>query len=272
MLLLIDIGNTRIKWALLQSDRLLPAWQLMQKLDAGWLASGVVTHAALPALAAAWLVAQTEAQSKVQNIAQISQVVIANVAGAEVAAQVADLLQRTFLLPAGAMHWFAASAAAAGVRNGYRQPTQLGCDRFASLIAARTLFPEQPLLVVTSGTATTIDALSADGTFIGGLILPGLGLMATSLARHTAQLPQLGAAFAAPPFFADHTDAAILSGCLTAQIGAIEHAMSQQPTARCILSGGAANFIASGLLRPYHLIDNLVLLGLQTATVNFSPC
>ena len=263
MLLLIDIGNTRIKWALLAPHRKLSAWQAGQAgqaVHAGWLASGVVAHAALPTLADLW------------RDAQVTQAVIATVAASEVGAQVADVMQQVCRLPASALHWFKSSAAAAGVRNGYRSPTQLGCDRFASLIGARVLFPAQSLLVVTSGTATTIDALNADGSFIGGLILPGLGLMASSLARHTAQLPQIGAVFSAPSLFADQTDAAILSGCLTAQVGAIEHAMVRQPTARCILSGGAAGFITPLLSQPHHLIDNLVLLGLQAVTVNFSAC
>src|SRR5438552_2277587 len=82
-------------------------------------------------------------------------------------------------------------------------PAQLGCDRFASLIGAHALFPGQPLIVATCGTATTVDALSADGLFLGGMILPGLGLMASSLARNTAQLPLVAQDIAVAQTFAD---------------------------------------------------------------------
>ena len=132
--------------------------------------------------------------------------------------------QLQLMLPTTAIDWFASVPQLAGVRNGYRNPAQLGCDRFAAAIGAHALEPGKALVVATCGTATTIDALSADGDFLGGMILPGLGLMASSLARNTAQLPQIAASGAVPAGFADNTDDAILSGCLSAQAGAIERA------------------------------------------------
>jgi type III pantothenate kinase len=81
--------------------------------------------------------------------------------------------------------------------------------------------------VANCGTATTIDAVTADGVFLGGMILPGLGLMASSLARNTAQLPQIAQDGKLPDGFADNTDDAILSGILAAQSGAIEHACAR---------------------------------------------
>jgi type III pantothenate kinase len=252
--LLIDVGNTRVKWALVDDAAAMPRWD--GAVNAGWLASGAVLHAALPTLEPIW------------RAAGASEAVIAHVAGAAMRARLEQLLGA---LPALRLTWFASVAAAAGVRNGYREPSQLGCDRFATLIGARALFPQQELIVATCGTATTIDALDVDGNFVGGMILPGLGLMATALASNTAQLPHIGQQIVAPPLFADHTDAAIVSGCLNAQAGAIERAVAARAGARCLLSGGAAAWIAPMLTVPSTLVDNLVLLGLQAATTR-PPC
>lgn len=254
MLLLIDSGNTRIKWAVVDPR------QSAQIDAAAWLASGVILSTELADAAPAW------------RGLGIDAALVSHVAGAERRQQLAQMLSTGCGLAAAHIDWFASTAMAGGVRNGYRQASQLGCDRFASLIGARALFPAQHLIVATCGTATTIDALDADGLFLGGMILPGLGLMATSLAQQTAQLPQISDAFAAPPLFADQTDTAIRSGCLTAQAGAITLALDAHQGARCILSGGAARFVATVLAPPHHLIDNLVLLGLRAVSKSRTPC
>ena len=169
------------------------------------------------------------------------------------------------------IEWFASTPQQGGVRNGYRNPAQLGCDRFASLIGAHALFPQQALIVATCGTATTVDALSPDGVFAGGMILPGLGLMASSLAGNTAQLPQVAHSLALPQMFADNTDDAIVSGCIAAQAGAIERALAahaqQHAAVQCVLAGGAAAYIAPQLRVPHQIVDNLVLIGLQVAAL-----
>ena len=258
MLLLIDSGNTRLKWAVVDPHKSLQPYQNKQAAD--WTASGVVLQSELDNLAKSW------------QALSVSRAVVANVAGVDRQQRLAQLLHTACALQPSQIDWFASVAMASGVRNGYREPSQLGCDRFASLIGARALFPTQPLIVATCGTATTIDALDLDGHFLGGLILPGLGLMATSLAQQTAQLPRIGDTFVVPPLFAVDTDAAIRSGCLAAQAGAITRAVHAHHGAQCILSGGAAQFIAPMLATPYRLIDNLVLLGLQAATTPTAPC
>lgn len=253
MLLLIDAGNTRVKWALVPNSA--------RGADAlgRWTESGRVEHAHLRQLSDAW------------RDRRIVRVLISNVAGQAMR----DTLEQTMLGALG-MHpvpveWFASSAAMAGVRNNYRNPLQLGCDRFASAIGAHALFPAQPLIVATCGTATTVDAISAEGVFLGGMILPGLGLMASSLARNTAQLPQVAQDLDIAEPFADHTDAAIVSGCLAAQAGAIERAVNaherRHGSLQCILSGGAAALIAPQLAVPHVQIDNLVLIGLHAVAM-----
>src|SRR5450830_1676548 len=216
MLLLIDAGNTRIKWALVAADSPL----------GGWLASGAVTHAQIDTLATQW-----------ETLA-INEVLLSNVAGSVIGTRLRAMLP---VVPRD----FASLPQLAGLTNAYRAPSQLGCDRFAA----------------------AIDAITADGVFLGGMILPGLGLMTSSLARNTAQLPQIASDALLPAGFADNTDDAILSGCLAAQAGAIERAVRMHGASACLLSGGAALRIAPALALPVplHLVDNIVMLGLQAS-------
>ena len=243
MLLLIDAGNTRIKWALAEPHA----------APGAWAAEGALAHAELNHLPGAW-----------QGYA-ITGAVVSNVAGPKLR----DQLQ--LMIPTTAIDWFASRAVLNGLRNAYRNPAQLGCDRFAAALGARALAPGQALVVATCGTATTIDAISADGVFLGGMILPGLGLMAASLARNTAQLPQVAPGPTLAVGFADNTDDAILSGCLAAQAGAIERACALHAAQACIVSGGAARFISPALLVAHRMIDNIVLVGLQQAAAAHPP-
>lgn len=245
MRLLIDAGNTRVKWALTASDQALPVWE----------AEGSVAHDGLNGLASAW------------KSHDIQAVWISNVAGDALASQLTQILADAGLA-GSALHWFASLPVCGGVRNGYREPAQLGCDRFAALIGARHHHPDRDLLVVNAGTATTVDALTADGQFIGGMILPGLGTMARSLAVNTAQLPPVSEVHLEQTL-ADNTRQAIISGCISAQAGAIARAFSQHPgqLPLCLLSGGAASFISPHLELPHQLVTNLVLAGLQAAAL-----
>lgn len=249
MILLIDAGNTRVKWALAEDGAALGAWS----------AHGAVAHIDLAQLELAWSEAAADGD--------IDRILIANVAGNALRVHLEYVLQRTFtaMSPERDIEWFASLPALAGLTNGYRNPAQLGCDRFAAAIAGHALAPGLPVVVANCGTATTIDALTAEGVFLGGMILPGLGLMASSLARNTAQLPQIADLAPLPAGFADNTDDAILSGCLAAQTGAIERAVRMHGAQACLLSGGAAPRIAQTLALPFQLVDNIVMLGLQTA-------
>ncbi|WP_230020226.1 type III pantothenate kinase [Massilia sp. Bi118] len=238
-MLLVDAGNTRVKWAIAQDDA----------APGDWLAHGAVVHAELDSLAAAWAGHA------------VARAIVSNVAGAAMR----DKL--TALLPVAQPEWFTAQAELAGLRNRYRNPTQLGADRFAAALGARTLVPGKALAVATCGTATTVDGVTADGDFVGGMILPGLGLMLSSLARGTAQLPETSAAATLPPAFADNTLDAIRSGCIAAQAGAIERAFAALPAELCIVSGGAAGHVAPALSLPCRMLDNIVLVGLHAAAL-----
>lgn len=234
MLVAIDAGNTRIKWGV--------------RDGAVWRAQGAFPTAdrdQLPDIvsAADWPVGVP--------------VFACNVAGVEVEQSIATALSDRFPAPL----WLRPSAEAGGVRNRYEQVERLGADRWAALIGARGQVATA-CLVVCAGTATTVDWLDADGVFRGGLILPGVDLMRALLARNTAQLPLGEGAFRAEP---RNTLDAIASGCLHAQLGAIERMfvpLASEPGALCLLTGGAAPHLAPHLNIPFRLSDNLILDGL----------
>ena len=242
--LLIDAGNTRIKWAVAAHAA----------APGVWIAAGAVLHTELDQLEHAW------------SVALFERALVANVAGAATRERLSRLLAGT---PAAHhVHWFESVERLAGVRNAYRDAAQLGCDRFAAALGAHAIAPGQRMIVATCGTASTIDALGVEpdgAVFEGGMILPGLGLMAGSLARNTAQLPQITGR--TPPLakFADNTDDAIRSGCLNAQAGAIERAYTLHDAQTCIVSGGAARYISPLLSIPHQHIENIVLTGLSAA-------
>jgi type III pantothenate kinase len=148
-----------------------------------------------------------------------------------------------------------------GVRNAYARPEQLGCDRWAALIAAWHRVGSA-CLVVGCGTATTIDALSDSGEFIGGLILPGIELMQRSLTGATANLRAGKGKYAD---FPDNTVDALLGGAIQATCGAIErqYALLNVAGAPVLLSGGAADLLLPHLNLPVQSVDDMVLQGLQ---------
>ena len=228
MVLCLDAGNTRLKFGL--------------RAGAEWRAQGALEY--------------PDFDSLVQRLpAPPARIVACNVAG-EPARQRIEGLAARLRIPLG---WLLGSAVACGVSNGYDNPQQLGADRWAALIGARTLH-EGPCLVIMAGTATTIDALDAQGRFRGGLILPGLALMRSALAQNTAGLPHAKGRYRA---LATNTDDAIVSGALHATLGAIDRLRAMQEAGlTCLLSGGAAVELLPHLSRPYRVVDNLVLEGL----------
>jgi type III pantothenate kinase len=150
-----------------------------------------------------------------------------------------------------------------GVSNGYREPRQLGSDRWAALIAAHALKPGHKL-VVNAGTAVTVDALTADGHFLGGLIVPGPALMRRSLSHGTAGLRLTEGDFRD---FPESTPEAITSGAVQACAGAIERMAGLMQArgvapARVLLSGGAAHELMPRLSLPCAVHETLVLDGL----------
>ena len=241
--LLIDIGNTFLKWGLFRTHG--PGEARENRLESG--------HVLLEEIAG--LAAQFS------KFPAPSRIVISNVAGTRERATAIRVLE---VWPdAPAPHWVIPQQEQCGVINRYRNPAQLGSDRWAALIGTRHLVGSKPALVVVCGTATTIDLLSADGEFKGGVILPGVGLMLRALHQHTAALPDADGEYVDNP---TQTVDAIASGCQHAQAGAIERLYRMHSAHEvglvCIISGGAARALSPRLTIPFQLHENLVLEGL----------
>lgn len=234
MILAIDAGNSRVKWGLHDGR--------------GWQGQGWADNTELVRLEEAW-----------RGMAPPAQVVISNVAGAEMREALGALFSRWPVSPC----WVTAAASICGVSNGYDNPAQLGSDRWAALIGAWGMC-SVGCLVVNAGTALTADLLSDEGEFLGGVILPGLALMQEALRGGTALGSQPGGRFTLLP---RNTADAIYSGALQALAGAVENmwrelARVRPRDPRCILSGGTAQQLLPLLGMPVTAVENLVLEGL----------
>ncbi|GAB1232254.1 type III pantothenate kinase [Ferrigenium sp. UT5] len=238
-MLLLDVGNSRCKWAHVVAGH--------------WAQRGVIENAAVESLLPVFA-----------GLPPPSRVLVSNVAGASMTARLRTLLSLWSCEPA----FITAAAEQCGVRNGYRSPQQLGSDRWAALVGAWQQ-ERGACLVVNCGTATTLDSLSGEGEFMGGVIVPGMALMCESLSNRAAQLQ---AGDGAVRDFPLNTADAIASGALRATQGAImqQFGLLQQRCglARCIVSGGAAEPAVAQLTVPYLWVDELVLRGLQVMGEN----
>jgi len=236
MMLLVDIGNSRIKL--------------------GWLDRSNGTRELEPLA-----IAHDQLQTMRTWLSILPRTPTAaigsNVASTVLAAQVQRVLGLS-------VDWICSCACAGDVRNGYRDPAQLGSDRWLALIglaACATRNASTPLMLVNYGTATTIDTLAPqadDGTrrFVGGLILPGVNLMRTALARHTAKLPWAQGLTAA---FPDNTDQAIVSGVCAAQAGAV---VQQWRRAAVCFDHAPALYVSGG---DWSLVSHTVQEAMQQA-------
>jgi type III pantothenate kinase len=243
-LLAIDIGNTRLKWALYADPR--PGSAPLQQ--------GAVFLETIDVLA------ETEWQSLPAPRTMLG----SNVAGDAVRRRVEEQLELWDMEP----RWIVPGAQAAGVINGYDHPTRLGADRWAALAGARwhvlSSGPPRPALVVMVGTAVTVDSLDADGRFIGGLILPGFGLMLRVLEQGTAGLRVPTGEVVD---FPTNTSDALMSGGAHALAGAIER-IHQRLVRRTgteplrLMTGGAAVKMAPITDLPFETIDSLIFDGL----------
>ena len=240
----IDIGNTRLKWALYAAPQ--PGAVL--------LAQGAVFLETIDDLA------ETEWKSLAAPASMLGCVV----AGEAVRRRVEEQLELWDVEP----RWVVPSAHAGGVTNGYDHPNRLGADRWTALIGARHRVlahgAPRPALVVMVGTAVTVDALDAGGRFIGGLILPGFGLMLRALEMGTAGLK---APTGEAVDFPTNTSDALMSGGAHAIAGAIERMQRrlQERTGQApmlLMSGGAAVKLGPIVELPFETADTLIFEGL----------
>jgi type III pantothenate kinase len=242
--LALDIGNTRLKWALY--DRPEPG-----------------SHAR--AHGASFLeIIDDLAEGDWRQLPPPSRVLGCIVAGEAVRVRVEQQLEVWDVAP----RWVVPGAQQAGISNGYDHPSRLGADRWVALIGARwrvlSRGAPRPVLVVMVGTAVTVDALDTDGRFLGGLILPGFGLMLKALEMGTAGLKVPTGEVVE---FPTNTSDALMSGGAYAIAGAVRR-QYRRLQARCgqdplvLMGGGAAVKLAPITDLPLEHVDSLIFDGL----------
>lgn len=242
MILLVDIGNTRIKWAWLDNGVLGPQ---SAAAHTGWTRDDLAGAILKPGVRA-------------------DRILVSNVAGDRMAA-----LVRSAIVDGGGaqMEFVRSTRAAGGIRNRYYDVGKLGVDRWLGMIGARTL-EQRAVCVVGVGTAMTIDGVDATGRHVGGVIVPGPDLMVASLLRNTSDIASRAAqGSATDELFADNTLGAIQQGAVHALAALIERAMVslQQEVAETptlLMTGGASERVERLLKRPFRPVPDLVLRGL----------
>lgn len=243
--LAIDIGNTRLKWALFPraepgAQPIAGGAEFLENIDK--LADGDWARSPRP-----------------------DRMLGCSVAADAVKRRVEEQMEELWDVPA---HWVVPSAAEAGIVNGYDHPTRLGADRWVAMIGARHRMlaegPARPMVVVMIGTAVTVEAVDVHGRFLGGLILPGHGIMLRALESGTAGLHVPTGDVRE---FPTNTSDALTSGGTYAIAGAIErmvqHVRSHcgaEPA--CYMTGGAGWKMAPHMTMPFELVDSLLFDGL----------
>ena len=246
--LAIDVGNTRLKWALYDAPR--PGATL--------LAHGAEFLEHIERLAEhSWAQLPTP-----------HQVLGCVVAGDAVKRRVREQIEQLPHWGDVAARWVVSSTQEAGLVNGYDHPLRLGADRWVAMIGAyhrmRARGEQRPLIVVMVGTAVTVEAIDAQGRFLGGLILPGHGIMLRALESGTAGL-HVPTGEVTP--FPTNTSDALTSGGTYAIAGAVERlyqhlAQHSGMEPLCMMTGGAGWKMAPSMVRPFELVEQLIFEGL----------
>jgi type III pantothenate kinase len=243
-LLALDIGNTRLKWALYPRAR----------------PGSEATHSGAVFLETIDDLAESDWRSLPAPDAMLGCVV----AGDAVRLRVQQQLELWDLTP----RWVIPGAQQAGVVNGYDHPSRLGADRWVAMIGARwhvlARGQARPALVVMVGTAVTVDAIDTGGHFLGGLILPGFGVMLKALEMGTAGLKVPTGEIVE---FPTNTSDALMSGGAYAIAGAVQRQyrrLRERTGAEPLLlmGGGAAVKLAPITDLPFEMIDTLIFDGL----------
>ena len=247
--LLIDVGNTRIKWQLVVARRggtlRSAAWN-GRNLDA--VATRLCAGAAGATAVYVCSVAERRSGPALRR-----------------AARRAGLPRPVFVRSA---------RKAAGVTNAYREAWRLGVDRWMALIGARALYPDRAICIIDIGTAMTVDLMDRKGRHRGGAIIPGPRMMVESLLSRTAQIREragLGRRVASrrnvAGLFARDTQRGLKAGATHACAAFIEHAwleasalLRERPV--LLLTGGAAELVGRRFRGRANFVDDLVLQGL----------
>ena len=241
--LLVDIGNTRVKWARFANGRL---------------------HKQRAAVHAGWE-AEDFAQRLMGRARGIERIIVASVGGARLDRHLTAAARRV----SGITPQFVLTTRQlGGVHTAYAQPWRLGVDRFVAAIAAHRMAPRRAVCIVDIGTAMTIDLVDAHGGHVGGAIIPGPRLMVESLLRSTSGILQRsGGNAGGRSLFARDTRAGIKHGTLYAAAGVVDRAVMEARRALgasplVLLTGGAAPAVHPLIRSTHSSVPDLVLRGL----------
>ena len=247
--LAIDIGNTRMKWACYDQPQ--PGAHMLAH-DAHFLEQ-----------------IDTLSETAWKNLPAPACMLGCAVAGDVLRRRVEEQLE---IWPDLQPRWVVARSECAGLINGYDIPSRLGADRWVAMIGARQHMLQanagtapSPLVVVMVGTAVTIEAIDAQGKFLGGLILPGHGMMLHALESGTAGLQHMPTGKVVP--FPTNTSDALTSAGTFALVGAVQrmvrHVQEHCGTApMCLMTGGAGWKLAPYMETPFELVESLIFDGL----------
>lgn len=243
MILVIDVGNTRLKWAWLTSTGLSDQ-------------QAVVHRHAQPGI---WTSALFESGQKP------TRVLVANVAGPAMAKTLTHLTRQQFGVK---VEFIKAAQEFQGLTNGYLDPFLLGADRWLALIGAWTL-ARSALCVVDAGTAVKVDSVDANGQHLGGLIAPGIHMMREALMRNTSDIAR-AVEHSTPSLagiLANNTIGAVSRGAVFALAGMADRAAEviEQSTGvkpRLFITGGDAGMITGTMRSHGEIVPDLVLRGL----------
>jgi type III pantothenate kinase len=253
MLLVLDIGNTETEVGLFP-----------------WREDGTVA----PELTAQWRISTSQKQTVDEYGVLIRQlfamrglemgavrgIIVASVVP-PLESQVRQMCERYF----GVKAMFIEPGIKTGMPVHYDNPTEVGADRIVNAVAAYEKC-KQSCVVVDFGTATTFDAVSAKGEYLGGVIAPGIGISAEALFVNTARLPRVD--IKRPPHVVgSNTVHSLQSGLFYGYAGLVdgilERVLNELGPARVIATGGMAQFIASGSRYLSEIDDALTLTGLR---------
>ena len=221
--LVVDAGNTALKWTLLERQAVHQKWVGDHSPDV-----------------------------------RPEHVVLASVRSPERTADLAQMLRLTY--PDAVITQVESTADACGVKNSYTQPHRLGVDRWLAVIAAYREFGG-PCVVIDAGTAIKVDFVSAQGVHLGGYIVPGLDLMASSLVANTARIRFEQHEISEHSQIPCSTADAVNQGCLQMALGFLQRMYVQHRDATWLVTGGTGRQLMSLLDLPCIMDEHLVAKG-----------
>jgi type III pantothenate kinase len=249
MLLCIDIGNTNITLGLYENYQLGPRWRL------------ATTHERMPDEFGIQLLGLLGHKNISPN--KVDCAIIASVVP-----QLTERWMQVCQIYLECTPMVVDSNTYTGVKILIDEPKSVGADRIVDAAATHNLYGG-PACIVDFGTATTFDAISGEGNYLGGAIAPGIGIAADALAQRTAKLPRVD--IAAPPNpIGRNTVHAMQSGLLYGYVGLVEGMVARfrtelGPAMKIIATGGLAELIAKHtavleIIAPWLTLDGLHLI------------